>query len=270
MCRVLCVSRSGYYDWRGRPKSKRTLEDGVLKTKVKQIFDEHKGRYGVPRIHNELKGQGIYCGKKRIERIMNELELKAYGKRKFRVTTTDSNHNYPVFPNLLDRYFEVSQPNQIWTGDITYIRTQEGWLFLAVVIDLFSRKVVGWAMGPRITSQLAVNALLMAIKNRRPPPWLIFHSDRGVQYAAHFFRAIAKRYDIEQGMSRYRDPWNNAPTESFFATLKKELIRDSVYSTRKEAFSDIFRYIEGYYNRKRRHSFLDYLTPVNFERRMAT
>jgi len=240
----------------------------MLKEKIKQIFDFHKKRYGAPRIHNELKKQGISCGRKRVERLMKEQQLQARGKRKFKVTT-DSKHKHPVAPNLLGRYFQTSAPNQAWTGDLTYIRTTQGWLFLAVVLDLFSRRVVGWAMGNRINADLVVKALQMALDARSPDPGLIFHSDRGSQYASHLFQKQLAKFAIIPSMSRKGDPWDNAPTESFFATLKKELIRDQLYSTREEAMSEIFRYIEGYYNNFRLHSYLNYATPAEFERMAA-
>jgi transposase InsO family protein len=241
----------------------------MLKMKIAQIFKEHHGRYGSPRIHDELKKQGILVGRKRIEKLMRELGLVACSKKRFKVVTTDSNHSFRVFSNLLDRYFQASAPNQVWTGDITYIRTDESWLYLAVVIDLYSRKVVGWSMGAEITSQLANDALLMAITNRKPSAGLIFHSDRGSQYASHLFRNTIEKYHFQQSMSRKGDCWDNAPTESFFATLKKELIRGYIYSTRREAITDIFQYLEGYYNIKRNHSFLGYMTPAEFEMRMV-
>lgn len=239
-----------------------------MKERIRQIFKEHKKRYGVPRIHKQLQREGISCGRKRVQRLMRELGLRAQGKRPFKVTT-NSKHQHPVAPNLLERYFEASQPNQVWTGDITYIRTAVGWLYLAVVIDLFSRKVVGWAMSPRIGAALATDALNMAIVSRKPSGGLIFHSDRGIQYASHCFQKIVEQQAFVQSMSRKGDCWDNSPTESFFATLKKELIRDQLYSTREKAIGNIFRYIEGYYNNFRLHSFLDYTTPVEFEAEAA-
>jgi len=240
----------------------------MLKEKIIQIFEFHKKRYGSVRIHKELKKQGIRCSRKRVERLMRELEIAAMGKRRFKATT-DSKHKHPAAPNLLGRYFQVSKPNQVWTGDITFISTQHGWLYLAVVIDLFARKVVGWQVSNRINAELAVGALRMAIRTRNPAPGLIFHSDRGSQYAGHVFQKVVKAYGFVQSMSRKGDCWDNAPTESFFATLKKELIRKYIYTTRDEAKMDIFRYIEGYYNNFRLHSFLDYHTPVEFEEKMA-
>jgi transposase InsO family protein len=193
------------------------------------------------------------------QKIANDAKLLEQIKQIF------SKHNQPVAPNLLGRYFQASKPNQIWTGDITYVRTVEGWLYLAVVIDLFSRKVVGWAMSSRLSTELAVKALRMAIGNRDPAPGLIIHSDRGSQYASHLFQSIVKNCGLVQSMSRKGDCWDNAPTESFFATLKKELIRDQLFCTREQAMTEIFRYIEGYYNNIRLHSFINYHSPVEFE-----
>ncbi len=233
-----------------------------------QIFTKHKKRYGAPRIHNQLKREGICCGQKRVERLMLELNLRAEGKRPFKVTT-NSKHDYLVAPNLLNRYFQASGPNQVWTGDITYVQTAEGWLYLAVVIDLYSRKVIGWAMSDRIGTKLACDALRMALLTRKPPPGLIFHSDRGIQYASHLFQKAIAKAAATQSMSRKGDCWDNAPTESFFATIKKELIRNTIYCTRGNAMSDIFRYIEGYYNNLRLHSFLNYASPAEFENMAA-
>lgn len=265
MCRVLQVSSSGYYAWQRRQTDQKLNKDAKLLEKIIQIFFYHKGRYGVPRVYKELRKQGIMCNKKRVERLMKSQGLKAWSKVKFK-GTTNSKHKYPVAPNLLERYFQASYPNQVWTGDITYIRTVEGWLYLAVVIDLYSRKIVGWAMSKRIGSKLVIDALRMAIANRDPQPGLIFHSDRGVQYAAHLFQKIVKNYGFVQSMSRKGDCWDNAPTESFFASLKKELIRGKLYNTRENAMNAIFQYIEGYYNGIRLHSFLDYNSPVEFEK----
>lgn len=197
-------------------------------------------------------------------RLMRELGLRAEGKKPFKVTT-NSKHKHNIAPNIVNRYFETSAPDQIWTGDITYIRTVEGWLYLAVVLDLFSRKIVGWSMDTYLGATLAVSALEMAIKHRNPSEETIFHSDRGVQYASHLFQRTAETNGLIQSMSRKGDCWDNAPTESFFATLKKELIRNELYSTREIAKTEIFRYIEGYYNNIRLHSFNDYYSPKEFE-----
>jgi transposase InsO family protein len=264
MCSVLKVSRSGFYAWRRRPTPKRTTENDRLKKKIREIFSEHKKRYGVPRVYDELKRQGFSCSKNRVERLMKEMNLRAEGKKPFRVTT-NSKHKHNIAPNIVNRYFETSAPNQIWTGDITYVRTIQGWLYLAVVIDLFSRKVIGWCMDKHLGSSLAVNALKMALAQRKPSGEVIFHSDRGVQYASHFFQRTLSQNALIQSMSRKGDCWDNAPTESFFATLKKELIRNELYSTREIAKTEIFRYIEGYYNIIRLHSFNDQCPPQEFE-----
>lgn len=264
MCRLLKVGRSGYYAWQRRPISKRELENNMLEKRIEESYHRNRRRYGSPRISNELRKNGLPCGRHRVARLMKKNGLVARGKRKFRATT-DSKHDHPVHPNLLGRNFSVTAPNRIWTGDITYVRTFEGWLYLAVVIDLQSRKVVGWAMGDRISSKLVVQALRMAIAARRPAPGLIFHSDRGSQYAGHLFQRVIKGFGFRPSMSRKGDCWDNAPTESFFATLKKELVRDEIYLTRAIAMSEIFRYIEGYYNLVRLHSTLGYLSPTQFE-----
>lgn len=238
----------------------------MLKKHIKEIFSRHKKRYGSPRVFDELKERGFRCGEKRVARLMRELGLRAEGKNPFRVTT-NSKHKHNIAPNIVNRYFETSAPDQIWTGDITYIRTIEGWLYLAVVLDLFSRKIVGWSMDKYLGSTLAVDALEMAIKQRKPSQGTIFHSDRGVQYASHLFQRTAETNGLIQSMSRKGDCWDNAPTESFFATLKKELIRNELYLTREIAKTEIFQYIEGYYNNIRRHSSIEYSSPRIFEER---
>ena len=264
MCRVLKVGRSGYYTWQKRPISIREKENSMLEKQIEESYWRNKKRYGSPRICNDLRKKGTICGRHRVARLMRKTGLAAQGKRRFRATT-NSKHQHPLHPNLLGRNFTVTAPNRVWTGDITYIQTLEGWLYLAVVIDLFSRRVVGWAMGSSINSELVVQALRMAIANRRPKPGLIFHSDRGSQYAGHLFQRVIKHFGFQPSMSRKGDCWDNAPTESFFATLKKELIRNEIYLTRGTAMNEIFRYIEGYYNNSRLHSTLGYLSPAEFE-----
>lgn len=240
----------------------------MLVNKIKEHFVFHKQRYGSPRIYDALIKDGMSCGLNRVTRLMSKNGLAAHGKRKFRVTT-DSKHRHPVHPNLLNRNFMATAPNQVWTGDITYVSTLQGWLYLAVVIDLFSRKVIGWAMDSRIDSQLVSNALRMAITARKPMPGIIFHSDRGSQYAGFLFQRIIKGFDFQPSMSRKGDCWDNAPTESFFATLKKELIRNLIYINRNDAMTDIFYYIESYYNICRSHSTLGYNSPTQFENEAA-
>jgi len=265
MCHVLEVSRSGYYDWLNRKPSKRQLENEKLKLEITKIYWRHKGHYGSPRIYRELRKKGYKCNIKRVARLMSVLGLKAIRKKKYK-RTTDSNHNLPIKDNLLGRNFNVTQPNKVWVSDITYIPTARGWLYLTVVIDLYSRKVVGWSMNRRMTKQLVIDALDMAIKNRDPDKGLIFHSDRGSQYASHKFQRKLWENGFRSSMSRKGDCWDNAVAESFFATLKTELIYDNKYLNRKQARQDIFQYIAIYYNRIRIHSTLDYKSPENYEK----
>jgi len=265
MCQVLEVSRSGYYGWLNRKPSQRQLENEKLKLKIAEIYWQHKGRYGSPRIYRQLKKEGYNYNIKRIERLMNVMELKAIQKRKFK-KTTDSNHNLPLKKNLLNRNFNVTQPNKVWVSDITYISTNEGWLYLAVIIDLYSRKVVGWSINKRMTKQLVIDALNMGIKNRKPDKGLIFHSDRGTQYASHDFQKELWKNTMRSSMSRKGDCWDNAVAESFFSTIKTELIYQNKYKNRKQARQDIFQYIAVYYNRIRMHSTLNYKSPENYEK----
>jgi len=265
MCQVLEVSRSGYYDWLNREPSQRQLENEKLKIKITEIYWQHKGRYGSPRIYRQLKKEGYNYNIKRIEKLMNIRGLKAIQKRKFK-KTTDSNHNLPLKKNLLNRKFNVTQPNKVWVSDITYISTKEGWLYLAVVIDLYSRKVVGWSINKRMTKHLVIDALNMGIKNRKPDKGLIFHSDRGTQYASHDFQKELWKNTMRSSMSRKGDCWDNAVAESFFSTIKTELIYHNKYKNRKQARQDIFQYIAVYYNRIRMHSTLNYKSPKDYEK----
>ena len=264
MCRLLRVSRSGYYEWLGRGESPRKNKEHQLKEKILTIFEQHHKRYGSPRIHADLRNQGICCSKKRVERIMREIGLRARRKRKF-VVTTDSNHDYPFAENILNRQFQVNAPNQVWTTDFTYIRTLEGWLYLAGVMDLFSRKIVGWAMQDNTEATLTISALEMAIQRRRPTKGLMHHSDRGIQYACDDYRAVLQENYMICSMSRKGNCWDNAPMESFFGTLKTECIKGKTYLTRAQAKREIFEYIEIYYNRRRLHSSIGNVTPENFE-----
>ena len=264
MCRILQISRSSYYEWLKRNESRHASKDRELKEKIRAIFKKYKKRFGSPRIHGELHDLGIRCSKKRVERLMREMGIKARHKRQFKVTT-HSNHHYPVAPNLLNRQFKVDVPNRVWTADITYIRTMEGWLYLAAVMDLYSRKIVGWAMSETMTADLAITALKMAIQRRRPASGLLHHSDRGVQYASHSYQKVLKSNGMICSMSRKGNCWDNAPTESFFSTLKTECIDDKIYLTRAQAKREIFEYIEIDYNRMRRHSAIGGMTPENFE-----
>jgi putative transposase len=264
MCRVLEVSPSGFYDWLGRPESARAAEDRALVAKIQAVHGDSRRTYGSPRVHASLKAEGYRIGRKRVARLMRENDIRAKAKRTFQATT-DSRHDHPVAPNLLDRQFTVAAPNMVWLADISYIPTREGWLYLAVVLDLHSRQVVGWAMDEEMPQELTLAALDMALKRRRPLPGLMHHSDRGSQYAAKAYQARLAEHGIVCSMSRKGNCWDNAPMESFFHTLKTERVHHRDYQTRAEARRDIFEYIEVFYNRQRRHSTLGYLSPVQFE-----
>ena len=237
-----------------------------LLPKIREIHRQHRGRYGSPRIHLELVTQGVPCGRKRVARLMREHGIAAKQRRRF-VRTTDSKHDFPVAPNLVQRQFEVAAPNKVWVADITYLWTAMGWLYLATVLDLFSRKIVGWAMNEQIDRFLACAALRMAIMRRCPARGLIHHSDRGVQYASGDYRQMLRDHGMECSMSRKGDCWDNAVQESFYGRLKVELVHECDYRTHAEARSSVFGYIEAYYNTRRRHSSLGYLSPDEFERR---
>jgi transposase InsO family protein len=265
MCRVLRVSPGGYYDWRGRPKSTGAVRRDALVVAIKAVHGEVKARYGSPRIRAELVARGNPCCVNTVARLMREHGIAAEARRKFRVTT-DSNRNRPVAENLLNRRFEPGAPNRAWAADITYVATGEGWLYLAAVEDLYSRRIVGWSMGPRIDSRLVVDALAMAVDRRLPGGGLVAHSDRGSQYASEHYQTLLACHGIVCSMSRRANCWDNAPMESFFASLKKELTHGEVYATREEARASIFEYIEVFYNRIRRHSSLQYLSPAEYER----
>jgi putative transposase len=260
MCEVLGVSRSGYYAWAGRPESARAAADRDLAAQIRVAHEASRGRYGSPRVHAELRAHGRRVGRKRVARLMRGMGLSAHRRRRFR-RTTDSTHALPVAPDLLGRDFTAGAPGRAWLADLTYIRTAEGWLYLAVVLDLFSRRAVGWAMADHLGHELALAALDMAIARERPAPGLVHHSDRGVQFAAHEYRRRLRQHGMLCSMSRKGDCWDNAPMESFFATLKGELVEERDYLTRDEARADVFQYIEGFYNRRRLHSGLGYLTP---------
>jgi transposase InsO family protein len=265
MCRLLAVSHAGFYAWRQRPVAMRTRQDETLAAVVAVVYAENHGRYGSPRVQMELRARGQRSGRKRIARLMRVQRLRARPRRHYR-TTTDSRHGLPVAPNLLARRFAVAQPNTAWVTDMTYIWTAQGWLYLAVIIDLFSRRVVGWAMSERIDRQLALDALRMALAQRRPPRGLIHHSDRGSQYASADYQQLLAAYGIRGSMSRRGDCWDNAVAESFFASLKLELVYQVHWSSRATARTALFEYLELFYNRQRRHSSLGYLSPAEFER----
>ena len=265
MCKVLEVSRSSYYAWAGSGTlTARALENQQLSKEIKMIFFNHKCRYGSRRIRSVLLRNGYKTSRRRVSKLMKYQDLFCKTKRKFK-QTTDSTHNLPVAQNLLNRNFSPDRPNTAYVGDITYIPTREGWLYLAVVIDLFSRKVVGWSMNKEMKAHLANDALLMAIWRRKPGKGLISHTDRGGQYASKSHRNILKLHQIKQSMSRKSNCWDNAVAESFFHTLKIELIHHEKFKTREEAKQKIFEYIEVYYNRVRIHSANDYLSPAEYE-----
>lgn len=264
MCRLLGVSKSGFYAWRDRPESPRSRADARLAVEVAAVHARSRGRYGSPRVHAELRAQGVRVGRKRVERLMREHGLRARGRRRFR-TTTDSRQPAPIAPNLLERNFDATAPNQVWVTDVTYVWTHEGWLYLAAIIDLYARRVVGWAVSERNDTGLALEALSKATTARRPPPGLIHHSDRGSPYASAEYRRALAVHGIVASMSRKGDCWDNAVAESFFSTLKVELVHDVDYDSRTAALSSLGEYIERFYNTQRRHSRLGYLSPIEFE-----
>lgn len=261
---MFSIEKSGYYAWLKRKPGKRQQANEVLDRKIISIFEAHKGRYGAPRITGELHEAGEKCSKNRVKRRMKHLGIKAKAKKKFKVTT-DSKHNLPVAPNLLNRDFSASAPNQKWVSDLSYVWTDEGWMYLAVVIDLYSRAVIGWSIQSTMTKQLVCDALMMALWRRGFPRGVLFHSDRGSQYCSHEFQKMLKQYGFICSMSRKGNCWDNAIAESFFHSLKTELIYSVRYSTREMAKQGIFQYIEGYYNRVRRHSAIGLKAPMVFE-----
>lgn len=268
MCRVLEVSRAGYYAWRARPLSQRGQTNQVLTAEIRAIHEQVKHRYGSPRVRAELQARGFAVGKHRVERLMREAGVRATPRRRFHVTT-NSAHLAPVAPNRLARQFDVSHHavNQTWVADITYIPTDESWLFLAVLVDLASRRVVGWALGTRLTQELTLSALRMALLHRGARG-VVHHSDRGVQYASYAYQQLLRSAGGTASMSRVGNCWDNAVVESFFATLTKELLGDHPFPTRAEARRALFEFIEIWYNRQRRHSTLGYRTPVEYENQL--
>ena len=265
MCKVLKISRSCYYRWLSIEKQ----EDEKLNNLIKDIFEISKSTYGTRRIKIELQKQyGVIVSRRRIGRIMHKLGLVCKNKKRFKIQTTDSNHNFSIAPNVLNQDFYASLPNKKYVGDITYIKTKQGWLYLAVVIDLFSRKVVGWSMDENMKTSLVNNALTMAINNRKPSKGLIYHTDRGSQYASNSHKKLLKKYGIIQSMSNKGNCYDNAVSESFFHTLKTELIYHSNFETKAKARMAIFKFIEIWYNKKRLHSYLNYMSPDEFEQKM--
>jgi len=263
-CGVLGVSRSGYYAWRERQKKEKDAPPRALIEHIHRIHKQSYRTYGSPRVQAELRAEGVVCNHKRVARLMRLEGLQGRRKRR-KAATTDSQHPYPVAPNLLNREFESDAPNEKWAADITYIPTQEGWLYLAAVLDLYSRKIVGWSMSHQVTADLVEDALRMALYERQPHPGLLHHSDRGSQYASEQIRQILASNCIQVSMSRTANCYDNAVMESFFSTLKCEWVHHRNYKTRSEASRDIFGYIAGFYNTVRRHSTLGYVSPNQFE-----
>jgi transposase InsO family protein len=264
MCGMLKVSRSGFYSWSSRPESPRSRETRRLTGLIRTIHQESRATYGSPRVHAELLSRGVPCGENRVARIMRDNEIRSKRKRRFR-KTTDSKHKLPVAPNLLEQNFNASRPNEVWLADITYIPTAQGWLYLATVEDLYSRLEVGYAMSNSLETPLVIDALQMALNRRHPPAGLIHHSDRGSQYASKDYQKLLDKYGIRPSMSGKGNCYDNAPMESFFATLKTEMVHHERFSTRAEARAKIFEFIEVFYNRSRRHSSLGYLSPAEYE-----
>jgi transposase InsO family protein len=265
LCRALGVSESGYFAWKDRPACRRQHEDMVLLAHVRSAFTLTNGTYGSPRMTRELQDQGLTVGRRRAARLMRENGLRARQKRRFK-RTTDSHHAWPVAPNLLDQDFTATRPDEKWGADISYIWTREGWLYVAVVIDLFARRVVGWAMADRLHRDLALAALRKALIMRRPGPGLIHHSDRGSQYCSIDYQAELRKHGILISMSGKGNCYDNSMLETFFKTLKSELVWRTIFETRQQAERAIGRYIDGFYNPVRRHSALDFSSPNQFEK----
>lgn len=269
MCAELGVSRSGYYAWRRRMRPcARRRSDVQLGERIEAIFDRSRRRYGSPRIHQQLRREGVYVARKRVERLMRERGLWARKARRYRVTT-DSNHSFPVAPNRLERNFRAERPDQVWVGDITYIDTRTGWAYLAILLDLHTRKVVGWSMANHLQTSLVEQALLHALGSRKPEPGMLHHTDRGAQYASDKYQRALKKAGMTVSMSRPGNCLDNAVAESFFGTLKQELVHDSDWRDLAEARRDVHAYIEGDYNTRRLHSSLGYRTPAEVDEAAA-
>ena len=264
MCKVFGIAQSGYYGWKNNKVSARETRDAYLLVRIKEIHVISKGIYGCPRIHAELKAEGEKVGYKRIYRLMRLCNIQGKYRRKFKVTT-NSKHNNPILPNLVEQNFNVLAPNQVWVADISYFWTREGWMYLAIVLDLYSRKVVGWEMEDRMTQSLVTRAFLKVFWNRKPSPGLIHHSDRGSQYTASKFQKTLTQLGVRSSMSGKGNCFDNAVAESFFHTIKNELTFKRILKTKSEVKSAVFKYIEAFYNGKRRHSTLNYCSPNIFE-----
>ena len=268
MCKVLEVSAGGYYGWRTRPESARSRSNRELDSQIRVVYSEHKQRYGAPRIADELKDRGLRCSENRVARRMQKLGLQGIQAKKFK-RTTDSNHDKPVAPDLVQQDFTAAAANQKWVSDVTYVWTDEGWLYLAVVMDLYSRAIVGWSMDKRMTQQLVMDALTMALFRRGFPKGVIIHSDRGSQYCSKAYQRLIKVMGLRCSMGRRANCYDNAAMESFFHSLKVELIHRERYATRQAAKAATFEYIEVYYNRKRKHSAIGHQIPMMFEQESA-
>jgi putative transposase len=264
MCRLLSVSRSGYYGWKQRPPSDREQANQLLKAAIKRVFDDEKGRPGSPRITRRLKEEGVSAGRHRIARIMRDNRWRAKAARKYKATT-NSKHSLPVAPNLLEQNFMADKPDQKWVSDITYIWTDEGWLYLAVVLELYSRRVIGWAIAERMTATLVCDALVMALWHRKLPTGVVVHSDRGSQYCSAAYQKLFHKHQLSCSMSKKGDCYDNAAMESWNHSFKVEAVHGERFKTRSDAKYQVFEYIEVYYNRKRLHSRLGYMSPVAFE-----
>ncbi len=267
LCRLLEVQRSAYYDWRVQPGKVIASEELALRRRMKELFAASRGSLGSRMMKQNLRQEGFEIGRDKTRRLMKSLKLKVKQKRKYKVTT-DSNHKLPVAENVLNRDFSPAAPNQAWGSDITYLWTQQGWIYLAVIIDLYSRRVVGWSIDRRMQKALVIRALMMAVNLRKPPPGLIHHSDRGSQYVSHDYQKLLQQHGMICSMSRKGNCWDNAPVERFFGSLKREWTGDRWYRTRLEAIADVREYIAVYYNSKRLHSTLAYMTPMNYEKRL--
>jgi len=265
MCRILRISRSGYYDWRDREPSERELRHQRLLPEIRRVFRDSRQTYGSPRVFDSLKVRGQRCGRHQVAALMRQNGITPKRRKKFK-KTTDSDHNYPIAPNLVERVFAAERLNSLWTSDITYLWTSEGWLYLAVVLDVCSRRIVGWGMGHRLQDELVVRAIRQALAHRQVAEGLIFHSDQGSQFASDACQKLLDDNHIRASMSRKGDCYDNAISESFFGTLKTEFVYADKFETREEAKLKIFDYIEVFYNRKRIHSSISYKTPVDFEK----
>lgn len=258
------ISKSGYYAWVKNPVSKREKENMIILDRIIYYHEKSNRVYGSPKIHRDLRDEGLICNIKRVERLMKENNIRAKMSKKFKITT-DSKHTYPVADNILNREFSVDKKDRVWVSDITFINTSEGWLYLCIIMDLFSRHIVGWSMDNHMRTDLLIDAFNMAYKKRKPESGLLFHSDRGAQYASNNFSNLIKTKKFIASMSRKGNCWDNAPAESFFHSLKTEEVNFRMYKTRAEAKRSVFEYIEVFYNRYRRHSSLGYLCPVDYE-----